>query len=167
MLTIGIDELERRVGEELGTSPWLEIAQQRIDAFADATDDRQWIHVDPARAAAGPYGATIAHGFLTLSLLPALAAGAYAVHGASTRVNYGLDRVRFPAPVRVGSRIRGRISLVAAERTDRGVRATLRTEVEIEGSDKPACVADSVTLFVRGTADEAVGGAGREGEDRT
>ncbi len=153
MATIDIDELESRVGQEVGVSPWLEIAQDRIDAFADATDDHQWIHIDPKRAADGPYGTTIAHGFLTLSLIPALAAEAYAVGRVSTRVNYGLERVRFPSPVRVGSRIRDRITLVAAEPTERGVRATFRNEIEIDGAEKLACIAETVTLFVRATAD--------------
>ncbi len=153
MTTIDIDDLETRVGQEVGLSPWLEIAQERIDAFADATDDHQWIHVDPERAAGGPYGTTIAHGFLTLSLIPALAAEALSVARVSTRVNYGLERVRFPSPVRVGSRIRDRITLIAAERTDRGVRATFKNEIEVDGAEKPACVAETVTLFVRATAD--------------
>ena len=136
------------VGEELGVGDWLAVDQQLIDEFAHATRDLQWLHVDPERATAGPYGATIAHGYLTLSLLPFLTASAYRVDGVSRRVNYGLERVRFPAVVRSGSRIRNRADLVSVETTGDGLRAVVRNTVEIDGAGRPACVADTVTLFV-------------------
>jgi acyl dehydratase len=135
------------VGTELGPTSWIEVPQERIDAFAAATDDPQWIHVDPMRAAAGPFGTTIAHGFLTLSLcVPML----YEVLPASggMAVNYGTDRVRFPAAVPSGGRIRGRFRVLEVERTDRGARATIQATVECDGVDKPVCVADLVVLAV-------------------
>ena len=137
--------LAGKVGQVLGTSDWLTIAQPRIDAFAAATEDLQWIHVDPERAAAGPFGATVAHGFLTLSLVPALSEQAFAIDDVRMGINYGLDRVRFPAPVRVGSRVRGHFELTAYEPLDGGAQLAIRCTVELEGSDKPACVAESVT----------------------
>jgi len=146
---IPFEELAGRIGEELGLSDWLEIDQARIDAFAAATDDRQWIHVDTERAANGPYGGTVAHGYLTLSMLPRLTAETYVVGGVSTRVNYGLDRVRFPAPVRSGARIRDRATLLAVEPNARGARITVRNEIEIEGGERPACIAETITLLVR------------------
>jgi acyl dehydratase len=136
------------VGQELGVSDWFPVEQDRIDAFADATDDRQWLHIDPERAASGPYGATIAHGYLTLSLLPALAASAYRIGGVRARVNYGLERVRFPAVVRPGSRVRSRATLQSVEPTGDGLRIVVRHVVEVDGSDRPACVADTVTLLL-------------------
>ncbi|MBL8287698.1 MAG: MaoC family dehydratase [Rubrivivax sp.] len=139
-------DLEPLVGQEIGVSDWLEVDQRRIDLFAEATEDHQWIHVDPVRAADGPFGATVAHGFLTLSLLPPLFAGAFRIDGVRMGINYGLNRVRFPAPVRVGSRLRGRFALLAYEPIEgNGVQLTVRVTVEMEGSDKPACVAESVT----------------------
>lgn len=144
----GLAALEAAVGAELGLGEWRVVAQDRIDAFAEATDDRQWLHVDPSRAAAGPYGGTIAHGYLTLSLLPELAASAFRVDGVAARVNYGLERVRFPAVVRPGSRIRTRAALLAVERVAGGLRAVIRHTVELEGSAKPACVAETVTLYL-------------------
>ena len=138
-------ELQALVGRELGTSEWLDIAQDRIDLFARATGDHQWIHVDPVRAAAGPFGATIAHGFLTLSLLPAMFATGFAIEDVRMGVNYGLNRVRFMAPVRVGSRVRGHFKLLAFEPLEGGAQLTVEATIELEGSAKPACVAESVS----------------------
>ena len=138
-------ELEALVGQELGVSDWLEVDQSRIDLFAQATGDHQWIHTHPERAAVGPFGATVAHGFLTLSLLPTLFETGFAIDDIRMGVNYGLNRVRFPAPVRVGSRLRGRFKLLSYEPLDGGAQLTVEAIVELEGSDKPACVAESVS----------------------
>ncbi|HSQ71871.1 MAG TPA: MaoC family dehydratase [Rubrivivax sp.] len=138
-------ELRALVGQELGVSDWLAVDQARIDLFAQATGDHQWIHTDPARAAAGPFGATVAHGFLTLSLLPVLFETGFAIDDVRMGVNYGLNRVRFPAPVRVGSRLRGRFRLLAYEPLDGGAQLTVESVVELDGSDQPACVAESVS----------------------
>lgn len=144
----GADELEASVGEELGPTEWLTIDQDRVNGFADVTEDHQWIHIDAERAAAGPFGGTIAHGFLTLSLLPYLTSSLRGVTGVKMGVNYGLNKVRFPAPVRVGSRIRARAETVSAERTpDGAVQVVNRVTIEIEGGSKPACVADMVSRF--------------------
>ena len=140
----GIADLERAVGTHLGYSAWHEITQERINTFADATGDHQWIHVDPERAAASPFGGTIAHGFLTLSLIPHLTAQALAFPPARMTVNYGLNRVRFTAPVRAGSRVRARFLLRALEAIPGGTQVTLDVTIEREGSDKPACVAEVV-----------------------
>ncbi len=137
--------LQARVGDHLATSPWLVIDQHRIDLFAEATGDHQWIHVDPVRAAAGPFGTTIAHGFLTLSLLPELAASAMQVDDVKMGVNYGLNRVRFMAPVTVGSRLRGQIRLKAFDSIEGGAQLTMEISIEREGSDKPVCVAEAVS----------------------
>lgn len=140
-----IDALLALVGQETGVSEWLTVDQARIDAFADATGDRQWIHVDPVQAAAGPFGATIAHGFLTLSLLPHFLDSAYRVEGLRMGINYGLNKVRFIAPVRVGSQLRGRFKLRSAEPlADGGVQVISEVTIELRDSDKPACVAESV-----------------------
>jgi acyl dehydratase len=136
------------VGVDLGPTSWIEVTQERIDAFAAATDDPQWIHVDPARAAAGPFGTTIAHGFLTLSLCVPMLYEILPVTGGAMAVNYGTDRVRFPAAVPSGSRVRGRFRVLEAESTDRGERATIEATVECEGVEKPVCVADLVVLSV-------------------
>ncbi len=141
-------EIAAAVDEELGVSEWLTITQERIDLFAEATGDRQWIHVDPERAADGPFGTTIAHGYLTLSLLPALGAQVYAFAGDVARVNYGLNTVRFVAPVRVGAKVRNRVHLLDASELDKGQRVTLRHTIEIRGEEKPACVAETVTLLM-------------------
>lgn len=132
---------------ELGASDWITIEQQRIDTFADATDDHQWIHVDPARAAGGPYGATIAHGYLTLSLVNRFLPEIIEVQGISMGVNYGCEKVRFPAPVPVGSRIRGRGELIRAEEVKGGVQSTVRVTVEVEGQERPACVVDTISRY--------------------
>jgi len=143
-----IEEFCAAIGGDLGVSDWMLVDQARIDGFADATDDHQWIHVDPERAAAGPYGATIAHGYLTLSLLPALSRDVFSVGGVRMTINYGLDRVRFPQAVSVGSRLRARATLISADAEAAGTRAVVRFAVEIDGKDKPACVADSIRLLV-------------------
>jgi acyl dehydratase len=140
-----LSDLQPLVGQEIGLSDWLTVDQRRIDLFAEATDDHQWIHVDTARSAGGPFGATVAHGFLTLSLLPPLFASGFRIDGIGMGINYGLNRVRFPAPVRVGSRLRGRFRLKAYEPIEGGAQLTVEVTMEIDGSDKPACVAESVS----------------------
>ena len=144
----GIAGFEAHVGEHLGYSDWRQITQKEIDLFAEATGDHQWIHVDPEKAAAGPYGATIAHGYLTLSLVPILVQQIYRVTGLSMQVNYGSDKLRFPAPVPVDSRIRAAAELMKVERNDKGGRATVRVTVEVEGNDRPACVVDTIAAMV-------------------
>jgi acyl dehydratase len=138
-----LKDLEQRVGEEVGVSPWLEVSQERIDTFARAIEDFQWIHVDPARAKASPFGGTIAHGFLTLSLLSRLAEMTFAFSDRKMGINYGLNRVRFTSPVRSGSRVRARFTLLKYEPIEgNGVQVTWNTTVEIEGAPKPALVAE-------------------------
>jgi acyl dehydratase len=139
------EELRAAVDQELGPSDWLEITQERIDRFAEATDDFQWIHVDPDRAATGPFGKTIAHGYLTLSLVPKLVSDYYSISGHKMTVNYGLNKVRFVSPVSVGSRIRGRSAIVEATEVSDSFQVTLRTTVELEASERPACVVEGVT----------------------
>jgi acyl dehydratase len=141
-------ELSSSIGKHLGHSAWMEVTQERIQLFADATDDQQWIHVDPERAKQGPFGAPIAHGYLTLSLVNRFLPEIVEVRGISMGVNYGADRIRFPAPVRVGSRIRGGAELIEVENTkDGGVQAKIRVTVEIEGSERPACVVDTISRY--------------------
>jgi acyl dehydratase len=141
-------ELRKAVGQALGESAWLEVTQERVNLFADATDDHQWIHVDPARAKAGPFGAPIAHGYLTLSLVSRFLPEIVAVKAISMGVNYGVDRVRFPSPVKVGARIRARGELLEAEpQKDGSVQAKIRVTVDIEGQQKPACVAETLSRF--------------------
>jgi acyl dehydratase len=137
-----IRELEARVGQEIGVSPWLEVTQERIDTFAKAIDDFQWIHVDRERAKSSAYGGTIAHGFLTLSLLSHLAESTFSFSDRKMGVNYGLNRVRFTAPVPSGSRVRARFTLAGFEKLDGGVQVTWGTVVEREGSEKPVLVAE-------------------------
>lgn len=144
----GLEQLEAELGRHVGYSDWMEITQNRIDAFADATGDHQWIHVDPVRAAQGPYGATIAHGYLTLSLLPVLGAEVMEIRGFRMMINYGVDKVRFPAPVPVGSRIRAGIELTSLQRRASGVQLGSLVTVEVEGSDRPAVVAETVRMMV-------------------
>jgi len=139
--TVAFADLPGLVGRDLGTSEWIEVDQAKIDAFAQVTGDHQWIHVDPERAARGPFGSTVAHGYLTLSLLPAMIATAFAVEGSRMGVNYGLNRVRFPAPVPAGSRLRGHFRLAHCEAVEGGVQLTLEATIEREGSEKPVCVA--------------------------
>jgi acyl dehydratase len=138
-------DLQALAGQDIGASDWLVVEQARIDLFAQATGDHQWIHTDPARAATGPFGATVAHGFLTLSLLPTLFESAFAIDDVRMGVNYGLNRVRFMTPVRVGSRLRGRFRLLAYEPLEGGAQLVTEATIELEGSDKPACVAESVS----------------------
>ncbi|HVG04667.1 MAG TPA: MaoC family dehydratase [Burkholderiaceae bacterium] len=140
-----LEELPQRVGEVLGISEWIVIDQAKIDAFAAATGDRQWIHIDTERAAAGPFGTTIAHGFLTLSLLPLLSSTAFTIVNVGTAINYGLNRVRFPAPVPVGSRVRGRFQLLACETLTGGMQLTIKATIERDGSDRPVCVAETLS----------------------
>ncbi len=140
----GIDEIKALAGRDLGASDWLEITQERVNLFADATGDHQWIHVDPERAKDGPFKTTIAHGYLTLSLIIPLFNDLLAITGVSMAVNYGLDKVRFPAPVPVGSRIRLTGSVDSVEDVRGGVQMKVVFTVEIEGSDKPACVAEAI-----------------------
>jgi len=137
-------ELEPLVGEHIADSDWIDVTQERIQLFADATGDHQWIHVDAARAKAGPYGTTIAHGFMTLSLLPEMGASAMQVLDTRMGVNYGLNRVRFPAPVPSGSRLRGRFKLLKFEPLDGGAQLTFEVRMERDGGDKPVCIAESV-----------------------
>ncbi len=141
-----LEELRRQIGREIAVSDWLLVTQERIDLFAEATEDRYWIHVDPPRAAAeSPFGGTVAHGFLTLSLVPQLAAETLELPRTKLVVNYGLNRVRFPAPVRAGQRIRAHFAPTAVEDIPGGVQLTLTVTIETEGSEKPACVAETVS----------------------
>lgn len=143
-----LDELRALVDVELGPGPWFEITQDRIDAFARATGDFQWIHVDPERAAAAPLGTTIAHGLLTLSLGPVLMSGLLTLDAFDRRLNYGYDKVRFPAPVPVGSRLRMRATIVAVDDVPGGCQVTTRQTIEREGGEKPVCAAVAVARLV-------------------
>ena len=143
----GLEELQAAVGEHLGYSDWVEIDQKRIDLFAEATGDHQWIHVDPEKAAAGPYGRTIAHGYLTLSLAPLFIAEALVIEKVQAGVNYGLNKVRFPAPVPVGARVRAAVELVGAQEKPAGIEAVIRLTYEVDGADRPACIAETVVLY--------------------
>ncbi|GAA2521867.1 MaoC family dehydratase [Streptomyces levis] len=143
----GLDELKKLAGGDLGTSEWIEVTQQRIDTFADATGDHQWIHVDPERAKEGPFGAPIAHGYLTLSLFIPLFTELLDVRGVTTKVNYGLNKVRFPSPVKAGSRIRLTARLAEVEDVPGGVQITVEGAIEIEGGAKPAAVLQSLSRF--------------------
>ena len=140
-----LEELKQWVGKEVATSDWLTVDQARIDRFADATGDHQWIHVDPVRAAAGPFRGTVAHGFLTLSMLPEMGANAMEFRDVRMGVNYGLNRVRFTSPVPVGSRVRGRFKLLEYKTIEGGAQITFDVTIEREGADKPACVAEAVS----------------------
>lgn len=140
-------ELKSAVGQALGESEWLEIDQQRINTFADATGDHQWIHVDPERAKDGPFGKCIAHGYLSLSLVNLFLPQIIDVQGISMGVNYGCEKVRFPAPLPVGSRVRGSGELLAVEEVKGGIQSTVRVTVEIEGSDRPACVVNTISRY--------------------
>ncbi|MEE1832725.1 MaoC family dehydratase [Streptomyces sp. SP17KL33] len=141
------EELKAAVGESLGYSDWLEVDQKRIDLFAEATGDHQWIHVDPEKAAAGPFGTTIAHGYLTLSLLPLFVPQVLKVDNVKMGVNYGTNKVRFPAPVPVGSRLRATATLQDVTEVGGGVQVTAAVVVEREGGEKPVCVAESVSRY--------------------
>ena len=142
------DELTAAVGEDLGASDWLEIDQDRVDAFADATGDHQWIHVDVEKAKGGPFGGTIAHGYLTLSLVPYLGSQVFALETPGAKLNYGVNKVRFPNPVRVGSRVRAHVSVVEVTDIPAGKQMQLKYVIEIENEDKPACVAETVVLLL-------------------
>jgi acyl dehydratase len=144
----GIDELKAAVGEHLGHSDWHEVTQEKVDQFADATGDHQWIHVDPEKAKNGPFGGTIAHGYMTLSLVPMLNAQIYRVDGLKMGINYGTNKVRFPAPVPVGKRVRAGVEVLEVNTGPQGAQAIVKTTIEVEGGDKPACVAESVVVLV-------------------
>jgi acyl dehydratase len=142
-----LDELRAAVGEELGTSDWLEVDQKRIDLFAEATGDHQWIHVDPEEAATGPFGTTIAHGYLTLSLIPQFTFSLLKVEGVKMGVNYGVNKVRFPSPVPVGSRLRASSRLAEVTEVPGGAQIVTVVTIEREGGDKPVCVAETVARY--------------------
>ena len=141
------EELRAAAGREAGPTDWITVEQSRVDEFADATDDHQWIHVEPARAASGPFGTTIAHGYLTLSLVNFFLPNLVRVEGAKMGVNYGTNKVRFPAAVKVGARIRGRAQVLEATDVSGGVQIVVRITIEIEGGERPACVADTISRF--------------------
>ena len=140
-------DLEAAVGKHLGCSDWIVIEQERIDMFADATGDHQWIHVDPEKAKEGPYGTTIAHGYLTMSLVNLFLPQIVDVQGTSMGINYGCEKIRFPSPVKVGSRIRGCGELTSVEQIKGSVQAVIRVTVEIEGSDRPALIVDTISRY--------------------
>jgi acyl dehydratase len=144
----GISDFEEAVGSHLGYSPWHTVTQEQIDQFAHATGDHQWIHVDPQRAQAGPFGTTIAHGYLTLALIPKLIWQVYTVEGLAMGINYGCNKVRFPATVPVGSALRAGVRLLELTPGSHGTTATTRVTIELQGGEKPACVADTVSLLV-------------------
>ena len=143
-----LEEVSEAAGTEIGTGEWLQIDQERVNAFADATGDHQWIHVDEEKAKAGPFGGTIAHGYLTLSLIPYLGVSVYSLETPGAKLNYGLNKVRFPTPVLVGSRIRPVVSFGEVTELPTGLQLVVKTTIEIEGSAKPACVAESVVLLL-------------------
>ncbi|MDT9592182.1 MaoC family dehydratase [Nocardioides zeae] len=144
----GTDAILASVGASLGTSAWVPVTQDRVDLFAEATGDHQWIHVDPERAANGPFGGTIAHGYLTVSVIPVFLADLYRLEGVSSVLNYGLERVRFPAPLPVGSRVRGTVVLAEAVQAKGGVLMSMDVTVECEGAARPVCVARVLHLAV-------------------
>jgi acyl dehydratase len=144
----GLDELVAAEGTQVGPTEWLEIGQDRVNLFADATDDHQWIHVDPERAAQGPFGGPIAHGLLTLSLLPHFTHQLYTVDNIKMAINYGYNKVRFITPVKVGAKLRARADIAKVDKLDTAVQATVVITVEIEGSEKPAAVAESIVRFI-------------------
>ncbi|WP_228000400.1 MaoC family dehydratase [Nocardia australiensis] len=143
-----IDELRSAAGTDLGSSEWVLVTQDRIDTFADCTEDRQWIHIDPRRAAEGPFGAPIAHGYLTLSLLSRFFEELLRVENVAAAVNYGLDRVRFPAPVPAGSRVRGHVRVASVDDVPGGVQVALDVSVECDAAGKPVCVARSLARYL-------------------
>ena len=146
-MKVSYDSLTEQVGAHLGPTDWMTVDQARIDLFADATNDHQWIHVDPVAAAAGPFGATIAHGYLTLALVNSFLPDLLTVTDTSMGVNYGCERVRFPHPVTVGSRIRGRGEVISVEPAGEGLQVFVRVTVDIEGGNRPACVVDTLSRF--------------------
>jgi acyl dehydratase len=145
---VNLNELKAATGEHLGYTEWRQITQQQVDLFADATDDHQWIHVDVERAKDGPFGGPIAHGFLSLALLPSFMTQLFRVDGLKMGINYGLNKVRFPAPVPVGAKIRAGAELLEVKDTPAGTLSSLRITVELEGQTKPACVAETLSLFI-------------------
>ncbi len=140
-------EILDAVGRDLGATDWIELTQDRINKFADATDDHQWIHVDPVRAKDGPFGACVAHGYLTLSLANLFLPQLVEIRNMKMGVNYGCEKIRFPAPVKAGRRIRGRGEVVAADKAGEGVQATIRITIDIEGEPKPGCVVDTISRY--------------------
>ena len=142
------EEIEAAAGEEIGTTDWVEITQERVDQFADATDDHQWIHVDQEKAKAGPFGGTIAHGYLTLSLIPWLGSQVFTVETDGAKLNYGVNKVRFPNPVPVGARVRATVTVGEVTDIPAGKQLTMKYVIEIEDQDKPACVAETVVLLL-------------------
>ena len=146
-MEVSFHALNTLAGKDLGSTDWMLIEQSRVDGFADATDDHQWIHVDPARAAEGPFGSTIAHGYLTLALVNKFLPDLITVTESSMGVNYGCEKVRFPSPVNVGARIRGAGEVVSVEEVKGGLQIVVRVSVEIEGTDRPACVVDTISRF--------------------
>lgn len=142
-----LDDFKAAAGQELGTSDWVTVTQQQIDTFADATGDHQWIHVDPERAASGPFGTTIAHGYLTLSLLPVFGEQIYQVDGLAMGINYGANKVRFPNPVPVDSRLRATATLLETKDIPIGTQAVVSFVIEREGAEKPACIAEVVFVM--------------------
>ncbi len=142
------EEIEAAAGEEIGTSDWVEISQERVNQFADATGDHQWIHVDVERSKDGPFGGTIAHGYLTLSLVPWLGSQVFDLDTPGAKLNYGVNKVRFPNPVRVGSKVRAKVTVGEVAEIPAGRQLTLKYVIEIEGQDKPACVAETVVLLL-------------------
>ena len=144
----GLDEFVAATGSQLGPTDWLPVEQDRVNKFADATDDHQWIHVDPEQAANGPFGGTIAHGLLTLSLLPHFMHELYTVSNVAMAINYGLNKVRFITPVRVGAKIRARAEIANVQKLEGAVQATMVTTIEVEGSQKPAAVIESIIRYV-------------------
>lgn len=147
--TYTLDQLPTLVGQHIGYSDWLLIDQARIDAFADATGDHQWIHIDPARAVSGPFGTTIAHGYLTLSLIPALSAQIWNLSDVKMGINYGCNKVRFPAPVKVGSELRCGITLSSLEEIEGGVQIVLTAALEVRDASRPSCVAEVVLRYLK------------------
>ena len=143
-----VEEIESAVGEDLGASDWVEIDQERVNRFADATGDHQWIHVDLEQAAAGPFGGTIAHGYLTLSLIPWLGSSVFGLNTPGAKLNYGVNKVRFPNPLLVGKRVRAHVKIAGITDVPAGKQLTLGYTVEIEGESKPACVAETVVLLL-------------------
>jgi acyl dehydratase len=151
MITLnGIDDIKARVGQELGVSDWDDVTQEKIDAFADATGDHQWIHVDPERAAQTPFGGTIAHGYYTLSLAPKFSYELYRVENVAFALNYGLNKVRFPAPLPVGSKVRMRATIASVEDIAGGIQMATALTFEREGGDKPVCVAETLVRIYAG-----------------
>jgi acyl dehydratase len=151
MITLnGIDDIKARVGQELGVSDWDDVTQEKVDAFADATGDHQWIHVDPERAAQTPFGGTIAHGYYTLSLAPKFSYALYEVTNVAFALNYGLNKVRFPAPLPVGSKVRMRATIAAVEDIPGGIQMATALTFEREGGDKPVCVAETLVRIYAG-----------------